>query len=57
MKLFILSLLLTACGGTIDPPLDICAEIDAATNDAGACTFTPTHPPLDLDGGSDAQIR
>ena len=50
-------LLLTACGGAIAEPLDVCAEIDAATNDAGACTFTPTHPPLDIDGGADAAIR
>lgn len=31
--------------------LNVCAEIDAATNDAGACVFTPTHPPLNLDSG------
>lgn len=43
-------LFLTACGGAIAEPLDVCAEIDAATNDAGACTFTPTHPPICIGG-------
>jgi len=39
------------CWNAGNGELNICAEIDAATNDAGACTFTPTHPPLNLDGG------
>lgn len=51
--ILLLALLLgaSACCWDTGNTLDVCADIEASTNDAGYCTFTPTHPPFQFDGG------
>ncbi len=50
MRYLVLTLVL-GCSAAPLPP-DLCG--DARVEPSGACVVTPTHPPLDLDGGQDA---